>query len=150
MLVYGFKTSSSWNPSGFTGELIRSVWIRSKIAFEDMEEYATYFSKDWFIKSWLFNSSLNIKKEFLRSLYDDEGSVLKEHKRGVIRLYSINEKGLKQIQELLLHFGIPTIMRSGYGARRNVFAIVTYDLKQFYKKIGFNLTRKQERLKEIL
>lgn len=148
--VYGFKTYSSWNPSGFTGELIRAVCLRSKIAFYDMKRYATYYSKDWIIKKELLNSSLKIKKEFLKALYDDEGSVFKEHKRGVIRLYSINEKGLKQVQKILLQFGIGTIMRSGYGARRNVFALITYDLKRFYNKIGFNLTRKQERLKSLL
>ena len=148
--VYGLKTSWAWNTSGFTGKPIKFVFLRSKIAFEDMKRYATYFSKDWTIKKEFLDSSLEIKKEFLKALYDDEGSVYKEYKKGILKLYSTNEKGLNQIKRMLLQFGINTIIRKGYGAKRNVFALITYNLKEFYNKIGFNLTRKQDILKSLV
>ena len=93
---------------------------------------------------------MKIKREFLKALYDDEGSITNERKRGIIKLYSINEDGLKQVQKILLEFGISTIIRSGYGARRNVFALITYDLNIFHKRVGFNLRRKQEKLEGFI
>ena len=41
-------------------------------------------------------------------------------------------------------------MQSGYGLKRNVYALIIKDLKLFKDKIGFNLKRKQERLNEFI
>ena len=62
----------------------------------------------------------------------------------------VNKNGLEQIQNLLLEFGISSSIKSGYGAKRNVFAVITYNLRKFYNKIGFNLTRKQDILKSLV
>ena len=59
---------------------------------------------------------------------------------------SINLSGLKQIQRMLVEFDIGSKIGSGYGSRRNVYALIIIDLKRFHDKIGFNLNRKQERL----
>ena len=148
--VYGLKLTHGFKASGKTGKLIPFVRLRSKLAYEDLLRYANYFSKDWKIKKLLLNSSKEIKREFIRAFSDDEGSVVKCKKSGVIRLYSINLNGLNQIKDLLSEFGIGGKISSGYGLKRNVFAIVIKDLDNFNKKVGFNLQRKQEKLNQLI
>lgn len=136
--------------SGFTGRPIQFVLARSKLAYNDLMKYtATYFSKDWKLKPTLLNASKIIKREFLRAFSDDEGSVFRQGNKGRIHIFSINLIGLKQIQSLLLGFGIQSTIIPGCGCKRNVYAIVIRDLKTFQRKIGFNLKRKQDELSSI-
>ena len=117
----------------------------------DLLKYtSSYFSRDWKIKRRLLSSSGEIKREFLKAFFDDEGSIFKAGNRGIIKLYSINLKGLKQIQRMLTRFNVTSYISSGYGASRNVYAVIIKDLKSFYNKIGFNLRRKQEKLEACI
>jgi len=145
--VYGLKTSKHINKSGYTNKPISFVRLRSKIAFEDLAGYATYFSKDWKIKEQILNADLPIKREFLRALYDDEGSVKSKYE---IALYSINKTGLEQIKEMLKEFNIDSHIRSGFGANRKVYGLMVKDFKIFDNKIGFNLKRKKDKLKRMI
>ena len=141
--VYGLTLMKGSKPSGKTGKPIPFVRLRSKLAYEDLLKYASYFSRDWKIKRKLLNSSREIKREFLKAFIDDEGSIFKQQNKGILKLYSINLEGLKQIQKMLLEFNITGKIYSGYGLKRNVYAISIDDLKLFHKEIGFNLKRKQ-------
>ncbi len=145
--VYGLNCSWNINPSGFTGKPIKMVRLRSKLAYEDLSKYATYFSKDWTLKLEFLKSNKIVKKEFLKALFDDEGSVKSGYE---IALYSINKNGLLQIQEILKEFGVQTKINPGYGAKRNVYAIIIKDFKKFKKEIGFSLKRKQEKLNRLI
>ena len=148
--VYGLEPSWFWNTSGITGKPIKFVLLRSKLAFEDLLRYATYFSKDWHIKTPIIKSSKAIKREFLRAFCDDEGSIFKNKKQGIVRIYSINLNGLKQIQKMLMEFKIFGRIYSGYGLKRNVYGLVIYDIRSFCEQIGFNLKRKQEKLERFI
>jgi len=144
--IYGLKLTHGTNPSGKTGQPIPLVYLRSKLAYEDLMTYGRFDSENWEVGSKILNSDLEIKREFLKAFFDDEGSVVPAGKKAIIRLYSINSKGLDQIQTMLKEFGIDSKMQEGYGARRNVFALIIKDLKLFKENVGFNLKRKQERL----
>lgn len=144
--VYGLKPSFEINYSGKTGKPINFVRLRSKIAYVDLLNYSSYYSKDWKLKKAIIESKLNLKKEFLKALFDDEGTIANRE----IRLYSINKKGIEQIQSMLLNFGIESKIRDGYGERRNVFGLIVLNKLKFKNKIGFNLKRKQEKLEAIL
>ncbi|MBW2976991.1 LAGLIDADG family homing endonuclease [Candidatus Woesearchaeota archaeon] len=144
--VYGLKPSWEWNTSGITGEPIKFVRLRAKLAFEDLAKYATYFSKDWELKPLLTKAPKEIKREFLKALFDDEGSVRSRYE---IYLYSINKNGLNQIKNMLNEFEIDSRIKPGFGQRKNVYALIINDLKSFHAKIGFNLKRKQERLERF-
>ena len=144
--VYGLEPSRWENPSGKTGKLIPFIRLRSKIAYEDLLRYASYYSKDWNIKEPMLNAPLEIKKEFLKALFDDEGSVIPQKKNPFVRLYSINHNGLLQIQEMLKLFQIESRIIPGFGMKRNVFALTIKEIKSFKEEIGFNLKRKQEKL----
>ena len=145
--VYGLKPSWLLNTSGITGKPIKFIMLRSKLAFEDLLNYATYFSDNWKLKSPIINAPLKIKKEFLRALFDDEGSVRNKY---TISLYSINKKGLIQIKEMLKEFEIKSKFEEGFGSKRNVYALSIKDFGLFRDKIGFNLTRKQQKLESML
>ena len=41
--VYGLEPSWEWNTSGITGEPIKFVRLRSKLVYEDLLAYASYF-----------------------------------------------------------------------------------------------------------
>lgn len=140
--VYGLIPSWEWNTSGITGKPIKFVRLRSKLAFEDLLRYSTYFSPDWKLKPVLLNAPQEIKLEFLKALFDDEGSVTDKYS---VLLYSINKSGLLQVKDMLKEFEIRSELKSGFGCKRNVFAL-SLKHKPFKDKIGFGLKRKQDKL----
>ncbi len=149
--VYGLKMNWGFNPSGKTGQSIPFVKLLSKNVYDDLLKYGNYYSHNWSVPKEIINSSKDIKIEFLRSFYDDEGSVIKSKKSKYVevRLYSINKNGLIQISNLLKEFWINFRIVSGYGLKRNVYAVVVSkknEVKLFAKIINFNLKRKQEKL----
>ncbi len=148
--VYGLKPVVALKPSGKTGKLLPYARVRSKLAYEDLKSYCDYFSRTWTVPKEIIEASKSIKREFLKALYDDEGSVIPEGRRLILRLYSINFKGLKQVQKMISEFGIENTIKSGFGAKRNVFAIVIKDIEKFYKEIGFYCVRKQEKIEKYV
>ena len=148
--VYGLKVTDGFNKSGKTDKMLPFVRLRSKLAYEDLQRFASYYSSDWKIKKPILRAKKYIKREFLKALFDDEGSVIPIGKGGLVRLYSINKKGLEQIIFLLKEFKIESFLVSGFGLRRNVYGLTIKDLKLFLKEIGFNLKRKQRKLEKIV
>ena len=149
--IYGLTPMKGTKQSGKTKRMVPFIHIRSKKAFMDLLRYCdSYYSNQWRVPSQIMNATKKIQKEFLKALYDDEGSVIPTRKTAELRLYSINYEGLIQIEELLQNFNISTRMRGGYGMKRNVYAIITKDLQVFHKKIGFHCARKQEKLRKYM
>lgn len=150
--VYGLKPKWGTNPSGKTGELISLVRVRSILAYNDLLRYnKSYYSRDWRVPKQIINSTMDIKKVFLKAFCDDEGSVCVRNK--TIRLYSINKIGLEGISKILLKdFNITTFIQPGFGLRRNVFAIIIKKegILRFKERIGFDDINKREKLRAIL
>jgi len=146
--VYGLKPTKGLNPSGKTGKLIPYVRLRAKRAYDDLVTYCNFFSDKWKVPSPIFDAGKEIKIEFLKALFDDEGTVISKEKE--IRLYSINLLGLEQIQEILHEFNISSKIRNGYGQKRNVYGLVVKkDIIIFKQILGFNCIRKQNKLNEL-
>lgn len=150
--VYGLEPSRLMHKSGKTGKLLPLYYLRAKLVYNDLMKYGPFDSYNWRIPAQILSSSHNVKKEFVRCFFDDEGSVVlkRNGKSGVIKAYSINLVGLTQISELLNGFGIGRKLYSGYGAKRNVFGIVISDLKKFSQLIGFSCARKTTKLQLFL
>ncbi len=148
--VYGLESSITWKPSGKTEKLCPYVRIRAKKAYEDLLRYTQYGSFVWSVPKEITSASMNIQKEFLKALFDDEGSVIPIGKKAVVRLYSTNEKGLLQIQEMMQKFGFESNIKAGYGCKRNVFGLVIKDIQFYYEKIGFYCLRKQKKLEKYV
>ena len=146
--VYGLNGKIAYKPSGKTGKLRPFVRIRSIRAFKDLRRYCSYYSSEWEVPKQILNSKKVIKKEFLMALFDDEGSVIPKGRKAIVRLYSINISGLKQVQELLSSFKINSKIVSGFGSKRNVFAITIKNIEQFQQKINFYCLRKKEKLEK--
>ena len=62
MEIYGLKVTEGLKRSGKTGKLLPFGRLRSKLAYEDLISYSSYYSKDWKIGSKILNSSRRIKK----------------------------------------------------------------------------------------
>jgi len=86
LAAYRLKPTNGLNPSGKTGVLIPYVRLRSKKAFEDLKTYCEFDSRHWTVPIQIKNSNPRIKREFLRALFDDEGSVIPYGKSAIIRL----------------------------------------------------------------
>jgi len=92
-------------------------------------------------------SSKEIQKWFLRALFEGDGSV-NVRKDGIsIYYYSSSLKLLKQIQILLLNFGIVSSIKKDKNLYRLI--IYTQDAKRFADEIGF-LCDKNDKLKSSL
>ncbi|MFH1631136.1 MAG: LAGLIDADG family homing endonuclease [Candidatus Aenigmatarchaeota archaeon] len=148
--VYGLKVSWFTNTSGFTGKPIQFVQLRSKLAYYDLMNFGKYYSNNWTIPETILKSSKKIKIEFLRAFCDDEGSVIPNERK--IKIYSKNRQGLTQIRKMLSGLGIQSNMKYGFGADRNIYALIISDdgLQKFHKIIGFGLYRKQQKLKQLI
>lgn len=150
--VYGLKTKEEFKRSGKNPtKMLKHVFVRSKLAFDDMQKYGPFYSENWRVPQQIKESSKELKREFLRVFAEDEGTVLVDRKE--IRIYSINENGLGELRKLLEEFGIETRIKNGYGLRRNVFGLVIKgrdDLIKFGELIGFRSEEKSKKLDELL
>ena len=112
-------------------------------------DYVKGVEKDVPIK--IMTSNLIEKSNFLCGLFDSDGSVDKNH----IRLVNISLNLLKNVQLLLLEFGIGStikeIKKSKYTKNKTyVLKIITYDNNKYQKYIGFNILNKKEKLKNLI
>lgn len=149
--TYGLKSRWVQNRSGKKPSKKNwRVYFRSKLAYYDLQKYGRYYSQNWNIPASIIKSSKNVKKEFIRTFFDDEGSVILGQRE--LMLYSINLIGLQQIHELLEEFSIRGKIKSGYGFKRNVYALIIRGqyLINFAIEIGFSCVRKNEKLSEVL
>jgi len=148
LAVYGLKVSWFKNYSGKTGELLNFVNLNSKLAYKDLHKYSSsYFSNKWTLPKQIKKANKTIIIEFLKALFDDEGSVINS-KNKEIRLYSINRKGLIQINTLLASLSIECKINGTYGSKKNVYAIIIRgeNIRKYALKIGFNSKEKQRKL----
>ncbi|MCP8309104.1 MAG: adenosylcobalamin-dependent ribonucleoside-diphosphate reductase, partial [archaeon] len=84
---------------------------------------------------------------FLQGLFDTDGCI---NAKGYISLTSSSERGIKEIQTLLLLLGIPTIRRELKSVKSWQITITTSrGLENFAKKISFSVKQKAERLANI-
>lgn len=150
--VYGLEPKFEMHRSGKNpNKLLKQVYIRSKLAFMDMQKYGPFYSKLWRVPKEIKEGPGEIKIEFLRTFAEDEGSVIIERKE--IRIYSTNKYGLEQISVLLKFFKIKTCIENRFGEKRNVFAIVIKEresLLLFKKIIGFHSIRKTQKLNKLI
>ena len=115
--------------------------------------------KEWYFKlkpliedlSWIRNSNSELKKGFLRGLFDSDGSVIvrKGTCRAEITLTNKDEKLILLTRDLLKDLGInshiyryPEILKLYIGTKE--------DVMKFYKIVGFSIKRKLEKISSVL
>ncbi len=148
--VYGLEPKFCLHRSGKNpNKLLPVVFVRSKLAYQDITKYGPYNSREWIVPDVILNGSYINKVEFIKAFAEDEGTVTSNQ----VRIYSINFTGLKQISDMLVSFNIENRIIGGFGASRNVYAIVISKKKHlstFAGLIGFRSDRKNNKLKELL
>ncbi|MBI5872356.1 hypothetical protein HZB88_04715 [archaeon] len=79
--VYGLEPKSELHRSGKNPQkLLRQIFIRSKLAFEDMQKYGPFTSESWRIPNEIKHYDKEIQSEILRIFSEDEGTVLIDRK----------------------------------------------------------------------
>ncbi len=114
-----------------------------------------------YISALIMNAEDYLVAELLRGLFDTDGFVQKHTKN--IGFCSISYRLIKNIQRLLLRFGIVCAIRkrdSGFMkiyekeyATKSIYELLINQkicIQRFYEKIGFSVKRKQEALENIL
>ena len=86
------------------------------------------------------NSLSEIQTAFIRGLADADGTVT-----NIVKICSFSEKLLEDLQYLFSLNGIPSNIKSD-----NTICLNTnFSINQYYKKIGFSIQNKQEKLKKL-
>ncbi len=120
--------------------------INSMIIAQDLATYGNFRTTTWSVPSEIIKSNdERVIGSFLRGYYDSEGTV----SRSTISCSSINQRGLRQIQQLLLKLGIRTTL-SSYENCSVVFIFRKGRFRIFKDKVGFSIKRKLERVNENL
>jgi len=120
----------------------------SKVACKDLLKEGNLKTKEWEVPFNLFNTKKS-KIEWLRAFFDCEAYV----GRREIRVQSINEKGLKNVKNLLSELQIESNMYKYQRKNKNwnVNYILTISnsesRKTFLNRVGFNHKIKLEKLK---
>ena len=110
-------------------------------------------SADAFIPDIIFRSSVSVARSFVRGLFAGDGDV---HTDGYPRYYSISQRLVSQLQQLLLGLGIVSSIsvnrnrKNSFGKKPvHILKIVPErSLVIFKNEIGFSSNRKNQLLKE--
>lgn len=128
-------------------------------------------NKEFLVPNWVFYGNKSIKAAFLKGLFSAEGTVMKSKENNKVRYrIGINQyknihlkenckKYLEQIKKLLEEFGITCSNITSHGKNKRKDGSYTEGFKftfekkyfnKFYKFIGFDNIKKQNRLVEAI
>jgi len=142
---------------GGTPQLVmgKNNWFREFLVRSGVEK-----GEDKYISEKLMIMNIDNTASLLRGLFDTDGCV---EKRGNVSFSNISLKLIKQIQKLLLRFGIVSRLRRRKQSSIKIHekeykTLPSYELLiaqkisvlGFYKHIGFNIKRKQDSLLKIV
>lgn len=97
----------------------------------------------------ILQSPKSVQKMFIRGIFDTDGSA----SSGRVRLVNISSVLLRQVQIILLNFGIVSQIKANYNKKykKNYFvlSIFSENLKIFCNQIGFGIKYKQNKIAKI-
>ncbi len=109
----------------------------------------------WRVPDIIKNSDKSMKKEFIKTIFDDDGTVyVGKHGRVAIKLYSVNRDGLKELEEIINEFDIVSKI---YGPYVNNTNTEFYELRivgkekaiKFRDRIGLYKIDKMNKLDKL-
>lgn len=123
------------------------LYVSSEIICEDLLKYGKFGTLEWKVPEEILNcNDEKIISNFLRGIYDSEGSVAKS----AVTISSVSKKGIKGISYLLKKLGIKNKIRLYRKKYYTLYIFRKERFKIYREKIGFTIKRKQERLNEML
>lgn len=121
--------------------------IQSKKIYYYLTKNHSYYSDKWSLPK-MNNRCI---RSWLRSYFDCDGWVeLQKAKSRSVRLDSINENGLRQIQKSLSRLSIESSVKYRKGILFRLSICGLDDLKKFHRSIGFLHEKKNQRLIEAI
>lgn len=129
-------------------------WVTESGA-RDVVEYLQNYkfsSRKWTVPKEMFNSSKKIQAEYLKSLFDDDGTIIFYDGTWRLRLYSVNKNALMDIQNILNNFNIISFVQGPYGPRKKYQLEIARkkSVRIFCKKICFFHPEKIKKSRIIL
>lgn len=120
------------------------------------EYKAILISKEWYDKllplktdlEWIRTADTEVKRGFLRGMFDSEGSIQKRDYGRRVTLYNKNIPLLKLCQLLLFEFGVNSFFRDENNIKGATCSRVTFgsknDVEKFRREINFSIKRKRD------
>jgi transcriptional regulator with XRE-family HTH domain len=108
----------------------------------------SFKEKNWRIPKTIFSSNNEIKRYYLRGIFDSQGSVnFVEKSTKNVNLRSYNKRGLRQIKKLLIQLGIKSsILDKG----RRLYLFGRNNIEKFQNLINFSIKRKRLVLESLI
>ena len=165
--VYGVPSTFNRHEPGISGRkhLNFEIVCYRKAVVDDMTSIAPFGVRRWRVPRAVMEGSARVKGAWLSGLFDADGTVGmygqeadEPRKNRVASVASINDHGLRQVEQLLTGFGIRSKWRMWqYPAKnpnsRDRYNLFIYDRESlilFSQYIRFRSVKKQTRLDEIL
>lgn len=125
--------------------------VCGKWIYDILKSNGALKSDTWFIPDIILNSSKKVKRQWLRTIFDDEGWVGQSN----IGLSVANKKGIRQIISLLSEFGIETRytirkMKNPKHKTQHQILLRKKDTITYHFSIGFNSLRKKDKLANLI
>ena len=123
----------------------------SKEACKDFLKYGLTGTRNWRVPNNIKKNRLETKAQFIKGFFDSEGNVDKNR----VSAFSTNKKGIEEIREILIDFGIRSkiVTKKNKKPRVTSYRLGIQDRKSveiFHKHINFTIIRKKGKLKEIV
>jgi DNA-binding transcriptional regulator WhiA len=128
-----------------------SIRFNSKVVIEDLLKNAAFGVRTWSIPHFV-KTDKNLLKDWLKAFFDAEGYISNK----VIRVQTVNEKGIKEIQKLLGLFHIKSrrykyLPKNIKWSANHILVISEKESRlKFLNEIGLNHSIKLTKLKESL
>ncbi|MCX5695714.1 MAG: hypothetical protein NTW18_03485 [Candidatus Omnitrophica bacterium] len=111
------------------------VTVKSKDVWRLMKDLGGGKSREWFISPKIMKAKKEVKKNWIKAFFDDEACF---NARGMIRVRSVNRKGIIQLKRMLSEF-VPshiTPIRNYYPDHSVYLNINKIDAGKFFSQIG--------------
>jgi intein/homing endonuclease len=139
--AFGRKLAHISNGTDLRANSVKKILSRLKLLGKN--------SHNWFIPYEVLNASKDVRVNWLRAFFDDEGTVEKSRLR--IRIKSVNLKGLEQVKAMLEELGICCTLTGPNCDKTWFLSISGKNVLKFAEIVSFNHPLKKEKLmKSIL
>ncbi|HJU14221.1 MAG TPA: LAGLIDADG family homing endonuclease [Candidatus Nitrosotalea sp.] len=122
--------------------------FKSKRVFSRIKNLGGGDSHGWSIGEEIFGGRKIVKTFWLRAFFDDEATV--DRTNSVIRVKSVNRRGLNQVRQLMDTVGITSNIIGPNCDSSWYLTVPRRNLKKFQKTIGYNHPEKKLLLENIL
>ncbi|MFH1473821.1 MAG: LAGLIDADG family homing endonuclease [Candidatus Aenigmatarchaeota archaeon] len=131
------------------------IFLPAPVAIIFLHLVKDFHSKKSRVPKFIKTSSSKVKREFIKSIFDDEGSVKFRKNERNIEFALSNKPFVNDVKILLNEFGIKTSKISERTDKKGYYKAYFYirnyhNISKFYKSIGFYHPKKQKKLEEII